>query len=87
MTSLATFEEAVRAVLERAQPLPAERVVLGDARGRVLSEPVCAAVDLPPFPASAMDGYALRAAETPGTFPIVFRIAAGLPAPRRIGAG
>jgi molybdopterin molybdotransferase len=87
MTTLLTFEEAVRAVLERAQPLPAERVELAAARGRVLSEPVRASVDLPPFPASAMDGFALRAAETPGTFPIVFRIAAGLPAPRALAPG
>ena len=85
--TLVTFEEAVRAVLERAQPLPAERVDLADARSRVLSEPVRAAVDLPPFPASAMDGYALRAAETPGTFPVVFRIAAGLPAPSALAPG
>ena len=85
--TLVAFEEAVRAVLERALPLPAERVELADARGRVLSEPVRAAVDLPPFPASAMDGYALRAAETPGTFPIVFRVAAGLPAPRALTSG
>jgi molybdopterin molybdotransferase len=87
VTTLVTFEEAVRVVLERAQPLPAERVELAGARGRVLAEPVHAAVDLPPFPASAMDGYALRAAETPGTFPIVFRIAAGLPAPSALARG
>ena len=87
MTTLLTFEEAVRAVLERAHQLPAERIELAAARGRVLSEPVRAAVDLPPFPASAMDGFALRAAETPGTFPVVFRIAAGLPAPRALAPG
>jgi molybdopterin molybdotransferase len=85
--TLVTFEEAVRAVLERAQPLPAERVELAAARGRVLSEPARAAVDLPPFPSSAMDGYALRAEETPGTLPVVFRIAAGLPAPRALAPG
>ena len=87
MTTLLTFEEAVRAVLERAHQLPAERVELAAARGRVLSEPVLAAVDLPPFPASAMDGFALRSAETPGTFPVVFRIAAGVPAPRALAPG
>jgi molybdopterin molybdotransferase len=85
--TLVAFEEAVRAVLERAKPLPAERVELAAARGRVLSDPVRAAVDLPPFPASAMDGYALRAGETPGTFPVVFRIAAGLPAPKALAPG
>jgi molybdopterin molybdotransferase len=87
VSTLVTFYEAVRAVLERARPLPVERVELGAAWGRVLSEPVRAAVDLPPFPASAMDGYALRAAEAPGTFPVVFRIAAGVPAPSALAAG
>ena len=45
------------------------------------------AVDLPPFPASAMDGFALRAADAPGTLPIVARIAAGRPAARALEAG
>ena len=35
------------------------------------------AVDLPPFPSSAMDGFAVRAAETPGELPVAFRVAAG----------
>ena len=83
---LITFEEAVRAVLERATPLTAEQVDLGEAAGRVLAEPAVATVDLPPFAASAMDGYALRAEDTPGTFPVVFRIAAGRPATRPLEA-
>jgi molybdopterin molybdotransferase len=86
MTLLA-FEEAIRAVLERVEPLPAEPVDVAAARGRILSDAVRAAVDLPPFPASAMDGFALRAAEAPGTFPVVFRIAAGQPAPRPLAPG
>jgi molybdopterin molybdotransferase len=53
----------------------------------VLTEPAHAVVDLPPFPASAMDGYALRAAEAPGTFPVAFRIAAGRPAPGALEPG
>ena len=43
----------------------------------MLAEPASAAVDLPSFPASAMDGFALRAGETPATLPVVARIAAG----------
>jgi molybdopterin molybdotransferase len=39
------------------------------------------------FPSSAMDGYALRAADTPGRLPVVFRIAAGVPAPRALEPG
>lgn len=85
--TLVTLEEAVRAVLEHARPLPSEPVELAGAAGRVLAEPAHAAVDLPPFPASAMDGYALRAAEAPGTFPVVFRVAAGRPAPGGLEPG
>ena len=87
MSELLSLTAAVEAVLARARPLGSERVALADAAGRVLAEPVRAEVDLPPFPASAMDGYAVRAAEAPGTFPIVFRIAAGLPAPRALATG
>jgi molybdopterin molybdotransferase len=87
MSELLSLTAAVEAVLARARPLGSERVALTDAAGRVLAEPVRAEVDLPPFPASAMDGYAVRAAEAPGTFPIVFRIAAGLPAPRALATG
>src|SRR5205807_2073302 len=65
----------------------AERVALLDASGRVLAEPARALVDLPPFPSSAMDGYAVRSADTPGRLPIVERIAAGRPAPRALAAG
>ena len=85
--SLIQLEDAVSAVLARAEPLPGERVLLGAASGRVLAEPARAAVDLPPFASSAMDGYAIRAAETPGTFPVEFRIAAGTPAPGPLSRG
>jgi molybdopterin molybdotransferase len=44
-------------------------------------------VDLPPFDSSAMDGFALRAADTPGRLPVVERIAAGRPASRALVAG
>jgi molybdopterin molybdotransferase len=74
-------------VLERVRPLPAEHVQLERAAGRVLAEPARAAVDLPPFASSAMDGFALRAADTPGTLPIAFRIAAGAPAPQALRSG
>ena len=57
------------------------------AAGRVLAEDVTARVDLPPFASSAMDGYALRAGDTPGRLPVVFRIAAGVPAERALAAG
>jgi molybdopterin molybdotransferase len=87
MTDLISLTQAQALVLERARPLPAERVPLQKAAGRVLAEPARAAVDLPPFRSSAMDGYALRSSDTPGTLPIVFRIAAGAPAPRALQPG
>jgi molybdopterin molybdotransferase len=87
VADLLTLEEAQRLVLERAEPLPAERVPLEQAAGRVLAEPAPAVVDLPPFPSSAMDGFAVRAADTPGTLPVVFRIAAGRPAPSPLKPG
>jgi molybdopterin molybdotransferase len=84
---LLTLAEAQALVLERARPLPVETVSIEDAAGRVLAQPATAAVDLPAFRSSAMDGYAVRSADTPGTLPVVFRIAAGAPAPRALEAG
>src|SRR5438093_7133175 len=87
VADLLTYEEALRLVLGRVEPLNAEPVELADAAGRFLAETAVAAVDLPPFPSSAMDGFALRAADTPGALPVVARIAAGLPAPRPLRPG
>ena len=87
MPELLTVEQALERVLEHAHPLPTETVTLEDAFGRVLREPARSAVDLPPFPSSAMDGFALRAAETPGELPIAFRVAAGAAPPGPLPAG
>ena len=87
MAELLTIDEAQRLILERVRRLPSEKVPLEDAHGRVLAEPALAAVDLPPFPSSAMDGFALRSQDTPGELPIVHRIAAGRPAPRELRPG
>jgi molybdopterin molybdotransferase len=87
---LISIAEAQRLVLERAKPLEGERVPIERAAGRVLAQPAVAAVDLPPFPSSAMDGYALRSADlasAPVTLPVVERIAAGRPASRPVGSG
>ncbi len=74
-------------MLARAQPLEPTVVAVGEAAGRVVAEDAKAAVDLPPFPSSAMDGFALRSDDTPGRLPIVARIAAGAPATAPLGAG
>ena len=90
VAGLISVAEAQRLVLERAKPLEAERVPIERAAGRVLAEPAAAAVDLPPFPSSAMDGYAVRSTDTeaaPVTLPVVARIPAGAPATRALGVG
>jgi molybdopterin molybdotransferase len=87
MPELLTVDDALERVLARSQPLGSERVAVGDAAGRVLAADARAVVDLPPFASSAMDGFALRAADTPGTLPLEVRIAAGHPSPRPLGPG
>jgi molybdopterin molybdotransferase len=87
VTALLTFEAAQALVLARVGPLAAEPVAIVDAPSRVLAEPARATADLPPFPSSAMDGYAVRAADVPGVLPVVARIAAGSPAARPLAAG
>lgn len=87
VANLLSVEDALAKVLARAEPLRLEPVPLSQAAGRVLGESAVAHVDLPPFPSSAMDGFALRAAETPGTLAVAARIAAGRPAPRALAAG
>jgi molybdopterin molybdotransferase len=89
-TGLISVDEAQRIVLERAKRLDSERVPIERAAARVLAEPVAALVDLPPFPSSAMDGYALRSADTadpPTRLPIGARIAAGSPTDRPLAPG
>jgi len=87
VSDLLTRDEALALVLDRARPLEVEDVQLAEAVGRVVAETARAEVDLPPFPSSAMDGFALRAADTPGRLPIVARVAAGHPAERALEAG
>ena len=87
MAELLSLAEAQARVLERVTQLEGELVAVGNAAGRVLAEDARAVVDLPPFPSSAMDGFAVRAADTPGRLSVVARIAAGVPAPRALASG
>lgn len=67
MPELLSVEEALAAVLRAVPfPLPTEQLPVVAARGRVLAAPVVAATDLPPWDNSAMDGYAVRAADVAG---------------------
>ena len=74
---LLTVEEAQTIVLETVRPLDAVTVRFLDAAGRVLREHVAAAEDVPASDNSAMDGYAVRAADTPGALRVVGDIGAG----------
>ncbi len=62
--ALLSVEEALARILDGVTALEPERVELLQAPGRVLAEDVVAKLTQPPFNASAMDGYALRAADT-----------------------
>jgi len=76
---LLSIGDALALVLARAAPLAPEQVPLEHARGRFAAEDVSAAIDLPPFASSAMDGYAVRAGDTPGRLELVGESAAGSP--------
>ena len=72
--------EAIQIVRQQTKPLPAERVMIETAFGRVLAEDILADSDLPPFDRAQMDGYAVRAddvKETPARLRIVGESAAG----------
>ena len=87
MSGLPGIDDALALVLARVQPLAAEELELGAALGRYLSEDARAVTDLPPFASSAMDGFAVRAEDTPGALTLVGHSAAGRPAGRTLGAG
>ncbi|HEY1171520.1 MAG TPA: gephyrin-like molybdotransferase Glp [Verrucomicrobiae bacterium] len=81
------LESAIERILACIQPLPVEPVALSRASGRVLRTAAISVTDLPAFDNSAMDGYAVKAAETEGASPenlkwlkLVGQIAAGEPA-------
>lgn len=78
-----SVEEATEQLLAYFRTLEPETVPLLESLGRVLAEDVHADVDIPPLSNTAMDGYALRAAETAGASsqsPVELRIVADLAA-------
>ena len=78
---------AAALVLERTPVLGVERVVLADATGRVLAEDLVAQAPLPPFPSSAVDGYAVRAADAGKPLRVLGESAAGRPFEGRVTPG
>lgn len=80
-------DEAAALVLQHTPTLPGEEVALADAFGRVLAEDMVADAPLPPFPSSAVDGYAVRAADAGKTLRVVGESAAGRPFAMSIAPG
>lgn len=72
-------EEAAALVLQRTPVLGDEEVHVRDAAGRVLAQDLRAPVELPRFPSSAVDGFAIRAADGGGRLRVVGESAAGRP--------
>jgi molybdopterin molybdotransferase len=88
--ALLPVDEALRLLLDGAVARPAERVALSDAAGRVLAAPLEALRTQPPFDASAMDGYAVRAADVasvPVRLAVTGTAAAGRGFSGEVGAG
>ena len=85
-----SLEEARSYVLDRVDRLGAVSVSLAEAGGLVLAEPIVAQELVPPFANTAMDGFAVVAADTadaPVTLEVVGTVAAGAPAERPLGKG
>src|SRR5438552_11037537 len=87
---LMSADDALARILAGVPTLPAVDTPLLDALGLVLAEDVVADRDVPPFRNSAMDGYAVRAADVataPAKLRVTGEIAAGMTPTGRVGAG
>jgi molybdopterin molybdotransferase len=84
---LISVQEAREIVLESCRPLEPERVALAEALDRVLAEDLHAGQDMPPFAASAMDGYAVRSAPESTELRLIDESRAGTPASRPLAGG
>lgn len=87
---MVSVDDALRRILGNFSPLPAERVPIIDSVGMVLAEDVVARENIPPFRNSAMDGYALQAADTgmiPAALRVVGTVAAGAVSERPVQRG
>src|SRR5215470_3995440 len=88
--ALLSVAEALERVLAQAEPLSSENIPLAQAHGRVLTADLAALRTQPPADVSAMDGYAVRAADvanSPARLKLVGEVAAGRPFDRAISAG
>jgi molybdopterin molybdotransferase len=77
--NLITIDRAREIVLAAVRPLDDEVVAIPEALGRVLARDVVAQGDVPPFPSSAMDGYAIKAGSASRSLTVVAESRAGSP--------
>ncbi len=76
--SYISVTDAIQALVNHTSAITeTQRIPVHQSLGRTLAEDTVAQSDSPPFARSAMDGYAVRSAQTPGTFPVVAQINAG----------
>ena len=88
--ALMPVADALAAILAGADPLPEEAVALDAAYHRILARDVAARRTQPPQAMSAMDGYAVRAADAAdlsARLKVIGEVAAGRPFERKVGAG
>lgn len=90
MTGLMPVDEALARLLADVHPLPSEDVAIAQAAGRVLAQAIVARRAQPPFDASAMDGYAVRAddvADPPRLLEVIGESIAGKRFDGEVGPG
>ncbi|MEH2590114.1 molybdopterin molybdotransferase MoeA [Bradyrhizobium sp. AZCC 1721] len=88
--ALMPVADALSAILAGADPLPEEMVALDEAYHRILARDVAARRTQPPQAMSAMDGYAVRAADAADVsarLKVIGEVAAGRPFERKVGPG
>jgi molybdopterin molybdotransferase len=85
-----TVEEALEQILSRTPVLETESLDVTAALGRTLAEPIVSRREIPPWPNSSMDGYAIRAGDTlggPARLRVVGQVAAGAMPSRSVDSG
>ena len=90
MSDLLPVDDAIARIVAGVAPLAVESVSIDDALGRTLAQPLTAKRTQPPFDASSMDGYAVRAADTaklPARLRVIGSVAAGASFAGKIGSG
>src|SRR5579862_8309286 len=84
---LLSIAQARKLILQAVQPLATESVAIAEARDRVLAEDVKASGDVPPFPCSAMDGYAVLPGPVERRLTLAGESRAGTPAAESLREG